>query len=146
MNTEQKVATMQLQPGLPKGVALLATANFRGGEKDPTVDVAVYRNDFPAGESDSRLNGQNTFRNLCVRQFFPTSGCAVMIENGVIVFAEPGLQGFIGKQARIIHRPSDTEIDVLLIVWEAAPIDLDNEELLLPRLTSMLYGLTLAFA
>ncbi|MDO8407979.1 MAG: hypothetical protein Q7S95_01950 [bacterium] len=120
---------LRLKFVLPKRVAMVGTALYVGGENNPTVDFAVYRSSFDAGKSDSRLTGETECQNgLQIRQFFPGSGCGVIIEKEqrTLAVAEPGLQNFVGKSACTLHVGND----MFVIIWEQEPgsgMDIDGE-------------------
>ena len=88
---------MRLALNMPDDVAMIADCTYKGDEDDPVVEFAIYRDSIAAGESDGRLRDEGVFEDIRVRKFFPGSGCGVITENGVIVYAEAGLQGFVGK-------------------------------------------------
>lgn len=101
---------------------MLAAATYKRGETDPTVMLVAYRKGYAAGESDDRLQGNADFRGVRVRQFSPGSGCALTIEHGKIIAAEPGLQGFIGKNITEYGNTSGVGWAMTLVVWRGEPM------------------------
>ena len=114
----------------PEEIAMIASIDYKGGEKDPTVELALYLRDFDAGEPDSRLTGEGNLGRLKLRQFF-ACGCGMIIENDKIVFTESGLQNFIGKNI--------TDHGNIIIVWqkEAKKIDLKRSLELMRQLSNI---------
>lgn len=107
---------------------MIASARYMGDETYPTVELALYDRDFDAGDSDGRLTGETEFLLYKVRQFFPSSGCGmIMISDsdysdtgGTIQSAEPGLQNFVGRRATWFSAGEDRS-DIILVVWRDEP-------------------------
>ena len=110
------------------GVAMIALGRCMGGEENPSVEVAIFRCDLDPGESDSRLSCDANLGLWQVR-IFRGSLCGLIIaEDGCLKFAEPGLQGFVGKLCTVVrHKPSDG--DYFLIVWRDAAGSINEKEL-----------------
>jgi hypothetical protein len=132
----------------PAELAMIATATFMGNEKDPTVELALYKADFDPGDSDGRLTGESDFGHLKARQFFPSSGCGVMIKDGKVIFTEPGLQNYIGKAAMMVKITKAGWTQTIIMVWDTDDMDtvrhLDTNELR-EQIATVIFGLSLAF-
>lgn len=132
---------MQLRFVMPSEVAMIASVEHLAGETAPTARLAVYKNNFDAGESDGRLTGESDFADLRVRAFFPGSGCGVAIDGDKISYAEPGLQGFVGKRVSVLSAPA--QMDTFLLVWKEEPVELEKQ--VIDAIKFVIGGLSNAF-
>lgn len=112
---------------LPDGIISVLLAEKRGNEQVPTVTFAVIDADVPISLSDGRRVDQEVVpsygRPLRLEKYFPSSGCGVQIEDGTIVYTEPGLRSLVGKVAATLF-----EDDSIIVAVGTTAYDLDRKE------------------
>ena len=142
------------------GVRFMGIDERKHEEKQITLSLGLYDADYELDfdeepQFDGRLNSSVVFRTdldvrllrLCI--FFPGSGCGVMIEEGVIAFAEDGPRGWMdsgplgltGKQVTVHTLDSNLFV---LIVWHEEPKTIPHDELC--DTLKRMHGLDMAFA
>lgn len=131
---------MRLGFDLADDVVLIALAAYEGNESYPTVEFAVYPENFPAGDPGGFVTDEGSFDKLRVRKFFPGSGCGIIAEDGRIQYTDPGLRGFVGRPITVSHT---TGGDVVLVAWREGIRDFRRDELKV--YLGKLLGLRLAF-
>lgn len=130
-----KPSELHLRFRMPPEIAMVAAIiNSNRALNDQSVEFAIYRKDFDAGQLTSVSEGD--FGELKVRYFSPCPGCGLSLKDGRINAIGPGLRNFNGKRAKIIVNLNTAA----LIVWK-------NEEAPFPpgfmeELTGMMHGLS----